>query len=499
MEEMKILFLSPEAVPFAKSGGLADVAGSLPLALKRLGMDVRLIIPYYQSVKEGKFDNQLLIKNLEVPMGDEHLECDVREGTTEGGDLPVYFVEREDLYERHGLYGNEKGDYYDNLERFAFFAHSALKLAQYLHFVPHIIHCHDWQTGLIPALLKGPYHGIPAFSKTSTVFTIHNMGYQGIFPAGKLPLTGLPHADFFHMRGVEYWGNISLLKAGMVYADAVTTVSPTYAREIQTPEYGMGMEGVLHGRRESLSGILNGIDYGRWDPGIDPVISAPYCPDRMTGKRKCKEFLMREMNIKAGLRRRPLLAMISRLDAQKGLDLLVKILNDILALDVGLVVLGSGDEGIHMAIKEASENHPGKVGIHIGFNDPLAHQILAGADIFLIPSRYEPCGLTQMYALKYAAVPVVRATGGLNDTVTQYNKKTGKGNGFKFGPYKAGAFLQAIRQAVSLYGDSKMWRQIISNGMSMDFSWESSAKKYEEIYASLLKKRNQQPPAQLAV
>jgi starch synthase len=484
-ESLKVLLLSSEAVPFAKTGGLADVAGSLPAALRRLGVDVHLVLPFYRIVREGKFETCLLIKDLKVPLGNSELAATVLEAKTEEG-FPVYLIDREDLYDRPNLYGNPMGDYYDNLERFSFSARAALMIVETLSLKPDLIHCHDWQTGLVPALLKGSHGEISFFGKTPTVFTIHNLGYQGLFPADKLPLTGLPRGEFFHPEGLEYYGKISLLKAGIVYSDAITTVSPTYAEEIQTPEYGMGMEGILRSRRDSLHGILNGVDYRLWDPSRDTHLPAIYAPRRMAGKCRCKESLIQEMGLDPSLSKRPLLGMISRLDAQKGLDLLVQILDDILALDLGLVVLGSGDEHIQQAIQDAAQNHPGGVGLKIGFDEPLAHRIVAGADVFLIPSRYEPCGLTQMYALKYGTVPVVRATGGLDDTVVQFNSETGGGNGFKFGPYEPKAFLGAIKQAIDLFSRTTAWEKLIANGMEADFSWERSARDYLSLYESLL-------------
>jgi len=482
---LRVLFLSPEAVPFAKTGGLADVAGALPNALRHLGVDVEVMLPFYRVVREGGFEARPLLKDLAVPLGNSELAAQVLGAKTEDG-LSVYLIDREDLYDRPNLYGTPLGDYYDNLERFAFFAHAALGTITTLSLKPNVIHCHDWQTGLVPALLKGPHRDSTSLGATATVFTIHNLGYPGLFPADKLPLTGLSGDAFFHPEGVEYYGKISLLKAGIVYSDAVTTVSPAYAKEIQTAEYGMGMEGILRHRGAHLQGILNGVDYSLWDPSQDPHIPAHYSPRKVAGKQVCKKSLIQEMALDPILGKRPVLGMVSRLDVQKGLDLLVQILDDILSLDVGLVILGSGDEQIQQAIQQAAQRHQGRISLRMGFDDPLAHLIMAGADIFLIPSRYEPCGLTQMYALKYGTVPVVRATGGLDDTIVQFVSRTGKGNGFKFRPYEAAAFLQAIREAVALFTDLKAWRKLISNGMKADFSWEESARKYLELYESLL-------------
>jgi len=486
-DNLKVLFLSPEAVPFAKTGGLADVAGALPNALVRLGVDVDLMLPFYRVVREGGFEPRLLLRDLKVPLGNSELAAQVLGAKTEAG-LPVYLIEREDLYDRPNLYGNPMGDYYDNLERFTFFSHAALRTVETLSVKPDVIHCHDWQTGLVPALLRGPYRDSPFLGATATIFTIHNLGYPGLFPSEKLSVTGLSGEEFFHPEGLEYYGKISLLKAGIVYSDAITTVSPTYSKEIQTPEYGMGMEGILQYRRASLHGILNGVDYQLWDPARDPHISAPYSLGKIAGKQACKESLIREMTLDPLLAKRPLLGMISRLDAQKGLDLLVKVLDDILALDVGLVVLGSGDERIQGAIQEAAQRRPGRVGLTIGFDEPLAHRIMAGADAFLIPSRYEPCGLTQMYALKYGTVPVVRATGGLDDTIVPFDHKTGEGNGFKFSAYEPKAFLEAIRKAVDIFQDPKAWKRLMANGMKADFSWDQSARRYMELYRSVIRK-----------
>lgn len=491
-DNLKVLFLSPEIVPFAKTGGLADVAGALPYALRSLGAEVRLVLPLYRSIREGDFYIRPLIEEMEIPLGRVALRAAVKE-TSLGDGIPVYFVEREDLYDRPNLYGNASGDYYDNLERFTFYCHAALRLTQAISFQPHIIHCHDWQTGLIPALLKGPYKNNKPLSETRTVFTIHNLGYQGIFPSEKLPTTGLPPEDFFHLEGSEFWGNISFLKTGIMYSEAITTVSPSYAVEIQTREFGMGMEGVLRHRKKVLQGILNGIDYDVWDPEKDKHLPTNYSPKNMAGKAECKIALIREMGLDPTISEKPLLGMITRLDAQKGLDLMVKILDDLLSKDLGLVVLGSGDDRIGRAIQEAADRFPGRVRLTTGFNEPLAHRIIAGADIFLIPSRYEPCGLTQMYALKYGTVPVVRATGGLKDTIVQFDIKTGKGNGFKFWQYKPISFLRAIRMASKHYNHPETWQQLVSNGMKADFSWERSAESYINLYHSILKKQDKQP------
>lgn len=469
--------------PFAKTGGLADVAGALPDALTERGADVCAVIPGYRCAREQGEFGRPAVGGLKVPFGSVHLEAGILETATERG-VPVLAVEREDLFDRPNLYGTGGGDYYDNLERFAFFSRAALLVARARGFEPDIVHCHDWQTGLIPALIR---EGAPG---PASVFTIHNLGYQGLFPREKLAFTGLSERRVYHPEGLEYWGRVSLLKAGIVYSDAVTTVSPTYAEEIQTPEMGMGMEGVLRGRSGSLTGILNGVDYDRWSPETDPHLAAAYGAKDMDGKDRCKEALVREMGLAGGLAGRPLLAVVSRLDAQKGIDLLVRALEEVLSLDVGLVVLGAGDPGIEASLREARTAHRDRMALRTGMDDPLAHRIMGGADILLIPSRYEPCGLTQMYAMRYGTLPVVRATGGLEDTVTAYNGRTGSGNGFKFKEAAPRALLASLKEAVALYGDRTRWERLRASAMAVEFSWDRSARRYLDLYTSVLRSRS---------
>ncbi len=480
---LKILFVSSEVIPYAKSGGLADVSGALPDALKEAGMDVKIIMPLYSSVKKTMLNKNPVLEKIPVPLGNTVLTAQTYIAKSKKR-VPTYFVDREDLFRRPNLYGNSTGDYYDNLERFTFFCHAALRITKELDFKPDIIHCHDWQTGLIPALLKGSYKG-EFFKSSSVLFTIHNMGYQGVFPGYKITVSGLNGMEFYHQEGIEYWGNISLLKSGIVYADAVTTVSPTYSEEIKKREFGLGMEGVLVNKKDSLFGILNGVDYDIWNPEKDKYIPQNYSPKDMSGKAICKKGLISEMGLDPSLIEKPLFSMVSRLDRQKGLDLLLEIIDRLIALDTGMVLLGSGDSQIENALAEAAKRHKGKIGIGTGFNDRLAHEIMAGSDIFLIPSRYEPCGLTQMYALKYGTVPIVRATGGLNDTVFSYDRDKVKGNGFKFNSAIPEEFLSCVKNAINLFKNKTEWKRIISNGMKQDLSWKKSAEKYIEIYKML--------------
>ena len=482
-DSIKILFLSSEVAPYAKTGGLADVAGSLPRALKKLGADVSVGLPLYRAVKEGPFQRQVVFEGLQVPLADQTLIGNVHATETEDG-VPVYLFEREDLFDRPNLYRTAEGDYYDNLERFAFFSRAALIFAKATGMPFDLIHCHDWQTGLVPAYLRTLFRTDPFFAFTSTLFTIHNMGYQGLFPEEKLFVCGLP-PETFHPEGIEYWGDISLLKAGIVYSDAMTTVSPTYSLEIQTSEFGMGMEGILRNKAAVLHGILNGVDYSVWDPAIDPHIASNYDSDHLSEKIVNKAALLKETGLESALLERPVLGITSRLSNQKGCDLLIPILDELATRKVGMVILGEGEEQYESALSEVAVRYPGNVAVKIGFDEALAHRIMAGADIFLVPSLYEPCGLTQMYALKYGTVPVVRATGGLEDTIEEFDPRSKSGNGFKFGPYDSKAFLSAIQRAMDLWTDREIWETLIRNGMRANFSWDRSAERYLDLYQAL--------------
>lgn len=484
---LKVWFLASEVAPFAKTGGLADVAGALPGGLRDLGVDVHVGLPFYRMAKEAGFKARQVMEGLQVQAGNAGLVGSVHETSSDKG-VPVYLFDMPELFDRGGLYGETGGDYPDNLERFAYFCRAALIFAKKTGFKFDLVHCHDWQTGLVPVYLKTLYREDPFFSTASSVFTIHNMGYQGLFPAGKLSACGVPPAEF-HADGIEYWGKISLLKAGIVYADAVTTVSPRYSVEIQGAELGMGMDKVLRKRSTDIHGILNGADYSVWDPATDRHLPENYSPGRMAGKKQCKASLIQEMGLDPAMEQRPLIGMISRLDHQKGLDLLMEILHDALKLDIALVILGSGDVKIETAVRRAAEQYPGRLGLKLGFDEPLAHRIMAGSDMILIPSRYEPCGLVQIYGLKYGTVPIVRATGGLDDTVAGFDPDTGKGTGFKFAEYEAGAFLGKVKEAVEVFGDKSRWKRLMRNGMQQDFSWQKSARRYLALYGSLAERR----------
>jgi len=361
----------------------------------------------------------------------------------------------------------------------------ALLLCKRLDFQPHVVHCNDWQTALIPVYLRTIYRGDPFFSGTCSLLTIHNLAYQGIFDEEKLEATGLPR-EVYHPGAMEYWGKINLLKAGIVFSDIINTVSHTYSREIQTPEFGYGLDGVLRDRSDHLYGILNGADYGEWNPKTDPLIAANYDETDLSGKAKCKEELLAELNLPGSLNELPLLAVISRLADQKGVDLLAESIEDLMEMDLGIVLLGSGDERYQQLFGRIAKKYPKKAGIKIAYDNTLAHKIEAGADIFLMPSKYEPCGLNQMYSLKYGTVPLVRATGGLADTVQDYNPTTGGGTGFTFRGYHSGDFVDTVREALVVYRDRERWKRLVIRGMRADFSWERAAGEYVNLYEKAL-------------
>ena len=477
---LKILFATSEAVPFAKTGGLADVAGALPKSLQAMGCEIKLIMPYYRIVKESGHPLQYLGEEIEIPIGDEKLKADIYLGHL-NQDIPVYFIGREEFFDREYLYSTPKGDYFDNAERFIFFSRAVLVFCQHMGFSPDIIHQHEWQTALIPAYLKSVYSKDSLFSHTATMFTIHNIAYQGIFKKEKFTLTGLP-AEMYNPEGIEFWERINFMKAGIVYADAINTVSQKYSEEIQTPEYGYGLEGILRKRKESLYGILNGVDYQDWDPAHDSYLITRYDLKDFSGKKECKKDLLKELHLPPSLEDVPLLGMISRLADQKGFDLLMEILDELFSLDIGFVLLGTGEQKYHDLFTQVARKYPQKAGIRIAYDDRLAHKIEAGADLFLMPSKYEPCGLNQIYSLKYGTIPVVRGTGGLDDTIIHYDPATKKGNGFKFTRYEAKEFLTTIKAAIRIYSEPEHWSQLLRNAMMADFSWKKSAEVYFQLY-----------------
>jgi len=482
---MQILFCVSEVAPFAKTGGLADVASSLPDSLRKLGCDVRIFMPLYRSVREKIGDLNLVAQKIVIPVGVHDYHIHFWESSTESG-TPIYLLEKDEFYDRSNLYGTPvRGDYEDNAERFIVFNLAVRQLCAALGWYPSILHLHDWQAGLVPAYFKLSWRFDPKFIRTATVFTIHNIAYQGLFPADFFSLTNLP-PSVWSPQGIEFWGQCNFLKAGLVYSDFITTVSPRYASEITTMEFGFGLEGILKERQGSLLGILNGIDTDEWDPETDPTLPQNFSADDLSGKRICKEALCDRVGFNNKTRGYPLLGMIGRLATQKGFDLLEEILPDLMDLPVNLIILGTGDAAIEENIRQMAKLYPGRLQLARQFDEEMAHLIEAGADIFLMPSRYEPCGLNQMYSLRYGTVPVVHATGGLDDSVVDVLDHPDSGTGFKFYEYKPEAFLEAIKSALGLFKEAHRWTEIQKRAMVQDFSCDRSASQYIEVYAKAL-------------
>jgi len=478
---MRVLFASSEVSPFAKTGGLADVAGALPKALQGLGHDLRVVLPKYRGVDTAQFELRKILPRLVVPIAGTVETAAVWEGRN--GSVPTYFVEQDDYYDREGLYQTGGKDHPDNAERFAFFSRAVLELARALDFSPAVYHCNDWQTALVPAYLRTTYRGDPEVAGAGVLFTVHNLGYHGLFKPAAMAVANLG-ADLFSPFGVEFYGKVNFLKAGLVFSDRINTVSRKYSQEIQTEEFGHGLDGVLRARAQDVRGILNGIDYDEWHPSRDQLIAARFSRDDLRGKAACKADLQRVFGLPARPDT-PLLAVISRLAQQKGIDLIAESLDAILDLDTQFVLLGTGEPALHHAFEAAKARHPSRVGLKLGFDVTLSHVIEAGADMFLMPSRYEPCGLNQMYSLAYGTIPIVRATGGLDDTIQSFEPETGVGNGFKFQEASGEALLVSVRQAVALYRRREPWRRLMANAMGLRLSWNRSATEYEALYREI--------------
>jgi starch synthase len=471
---MHILFAASECVPFSKTGGLADVIGALPPALANLGHQVTVFLPHY---RQTRLDSpRTVISSITVPYDDRYRFCSVLDGGKRSG-VQFYFIDYPPYFDRDGLYGTQLGDYHDNAERFAMFSRAVLEAAKVLG-APDILHCHDWQTALIPVLLKTLYDEDPAFSNAPCIFTIHNLGYQGLFQPEILPLLMLPW-DLFTMSKLEFYGKVNFLKGAITMADFITTVSRRYSQEIQTAEYGFGLEGVLRARGNTVAGILNAVDYESWNPETDPFIAAKYSSQDLTGKAACKADLLKEFGLAAETRL-PVIGIVSRFVQQKGFDLIHQVADRMAMEEMILVVLGSGQREYEDMFRRLNKQYPQKVAIKIAYDNALAHKIEAGSDIYLMPSHYEPCGLNQIYSLRYGTVPVVRATGGLDDTVEQ---RAQKGTGFKFREYSGEAMLDSLKSAITLYRDNPdAWRVVMRNGMAQDYSWMNSAREYVKVY-----------------
>ncbi|MFZ0319268.1 MAG: glycogen synthase GlgA [Candidatus Sulfotelmatobacter sp.] len=487
---MHIAFAASEAVPFSKTGGLADVVGALPRALAALGHQVSVYLPRYKQTKLA--DPATVVRSITVPFDDKYRFSAVVTGGSQGG-VRFYFVDYPEFFDRDALYGTPAGDYPDNAERYALFSRTVLEASKILG-VPHVFHCHDWQSALIPVLLKTTYGEDPAFRDVGTVFTIHNMGYQGLFPPETLPLLMLPW-DLFTMSKMEFFGQVNFLKGALVYSDYVTTVSRKYSQEIQTAEYGFGLEGVLRDRAATVAGILNGVDYDEWSPQADKFTTARYSPQDFSGKAKCKQDLLTAFGVKSADPKLPVIGIVSRFAAQKGFDLIAQVMDRLAREEMIMVVLGSGDKQYEEMFARLNKQFPNKIALKVAYDNAIAHKIEAGADMFLMPSRYEPCGLNQIYSLKYGTVPIVRATGGLDDTIEPWDARSGKGTGFKFTEYNGESLLLTIKHALNAFRDQTSWQVLMRNGMNKDFSWNASAREYGKIYERVKLMRSTVAPA----
>lgn len=472
-----------EVFPYAKTGGLADMVASLSQSLVQKGHSVTVFLPLYEQIDP----NRILLKPLDihflVPLSNQQVKAGLFSHESAG--VQYYFIEYDSYFRRPGLYGTNEGDYPDNAARFVFFSRAVLEAAKALSLEPDIFHCHDWHTGFIPVYLKTLYE--KDFPKSGSLFTIHNLGFQGIFWHYDWHLTNLPW-DYFNEHAIEFYGKINFLKGGLIFSDALSTVSPKYAKEVQTVALGHQLEGVLAHRKKELVGILNGIDTEEWNPAKDIYIPYQYDFKSLSGKGKCKEELQKEMGLSLQ-KKRPLLAIITRLTEQKGIDIVIEAFSKMMDYGTQFVMMGTGERRYEITLQALASQYPGQAAVKIAYDASLAHRIEAGADIFLMPSKYEPCGLNQMMSLRYGTVPIVRATGGLDNTVATFNPKTLRGNGFKFTQYSPTALLRQIKKACDLFREKKKWQALIQNGMQGDFSWKVSAEKYIKLYRYILEKR----------
>ncbi len=480
---MRILIATPEAVPYVKTGGLADVTGALLKEFRRKKINASLILPLYSIIRKN---NKLYKtdKSVRIEMGGFIFKGNIwvsEKSSTPGS----YFIECEELYGRPELYGTSDGDYSDNAMRFIFFSKAVLETCIALNIRPDVIHCNDWQTAMIPLFLKTLYKGNRYLKKTATLYTVHNLGYQGIFKASDMDYTDLGW-EYFVPEKIEFYGKLNFMKAGLLYSDLLNTVSETYAGEILEKENGFGLEGVLKKRQNDLFGVINGADYDEWDPSKDSLIPAKYDRNDIKGKSECKRILLQ----KTGLadKKTPLFGIVSRLSSQKGLDLLYNSLEELTIMGVTLIIIGKGDEHYQDLFEKAAQKYTGKVFVKIGFEEALAHLIYAGCDFFLMPSKYEPCGIGQLISMRYGTVPIARKTGGLVDTVKDYNHLLSTGTGFLFADYTPSAFQDAIKRALCVYADARKMKKLIYDSMDADFSWGRSAERYIELYKKAVKK-----------
>jgi len=486
---MKVLFATAEVTPFSKVGGLADVAGALPKSLEQQGVDIKIITPGYSSIP---FENYTIedVATFSVTVGKKTYDAEIISTTLpESKNVQVLFVRNEEFFNRGGIYVNEqtgKG-YSDEAERFIFFMRGILAWLQQGTWTPDILHCNDHHTALLPAYIKELPDEFPVVQDMKSIYTIHNMGYQGTHNKKVLEKTGFPDAVFENNSAFEHDGDVNFMKIALKYADKINTVSPTYAREIMSSEeFGFGLQDIIKERADDVSGILNGVDYSEWSPEHDDLIPYNYSAKDISGKAKNRDELLRKNRIMAE-KSTPIIGMVSRLVDQKGFDLIDEALDDILDMDLHLVILGTGEKKYHYLFEEAKEDYPEKVAVNFAYNNPMAHLIEAGSDMFLMPSKYEPCGLNQMYSLKYGTIPIVHTTGGLADTIEDFNPDSKKGNGFSFRGYTADALVETIERAIRTFRNKALWKFLRDNAMRCDFSWDVSAGKYVELYQSVLK------------
>jgi starch synthase len=473
-EQMKILMAASEATPYAKTGGLADVIGALPFSLQARGEQVAVVLPLYRIAAPHIANADRVYDRMGVTLGGVVWACDVRRVVDRG--VVVYFVDCPPLFDRDGLYMEGAADYPDNHIRFGVFSHAVLGVVRSL-FRPDVLHCHDWQTALVPALMATKFGLDPTYYGIKRLLTIHNLGYQGLFPISAAADLGLP-PEAVHDDALGFWGRLNFLKGGIVFSHALNTVSQGYAREIQTEEYGFGLDALLRKRADALSGIVNGVDYEEWSPERDKFIARSYDMDHLEGKRECKQDLLAAFGLPTHRLDRPVIGIVSRFATQKGFDLIEQIADKLAEEDVVITALGTGEPRFEEMFRKLAASFPEKIAVKVAYDNALAHKVEAGADMFLMPSRYEPCGLNQIYSLRYGCVPIVRATGGLDDTINERN-------GFKFREYSGSELLAAIRSALNAYGDQTRWRELVRNGMQADFSWNASAAEYSALYRKI--------------
>lgn len=490
---LNVVTIASEMIPLAKTGGLGDVGGSLPMALESVGCQCTCFLPAYRSACRSGLPIETTDIAFTISIAGKNVACRLLKTKLPGSNVEVFLIDQPQYFERDGLYSDRQGEFRDNCERFAFFCRAANQAIEILGLKPHIVHCHDWQTGLVPAYMHAKLGGYSWMNDAVSVMTIHNLAYQGRFWHLDMPLTGLDW-DYFTWERLEYFGDLNLMKSGIVFADRVTTVSPTYAKEITRPEHGCGLDGLLAARGPDLVGIVNGVDYEHWNPASDKLLASNYdMQSWKTGKAECKAALQSDLNLPQ-LPTVPLIGIVSRLAGQKGWDLILPLLRHWLAhRDVQWAILGTGDKNYEDELRDMAIANPSKLAVRLDFSERLAHSIEAGSDIFLMPSRYEPCGLNQLYSLKYGTVPVVHATGGLADTVvhtTDFTLQNGTATGFRFNDYSVNNLESALNEALDFYLNRRQqWAQIVETGMQNDWSWKSSANRYKEIYLETLDKR----------